>query len=117
MAEITNSGYQSIRDFVEANWKYIELRDDLGTPILRLDPTDPRVTWTHVAQAQTLKLQIVVTGTDLEVSLPQTFGSSAIFSVSTGGTAHSVETFTTFTMEGTGDELTVVHELEIPEVI
>ena len=117
MAEITSSGYQSIRDFVESNWKYIELRSDANTPILRLGVGDPRVSWIHNEGAQTLELQIVVKGSDPEINLPMTFASSAIYSQASGGSAHSVETFSPFTMEATGDELTVIHQLEIPEVL
>lgn len=118
MAEITTSGYQSIRDFVEANWKYIELRDENTTKVLRLGVGDARVKWIHTSNAQTLELQIIVKGTDAEVlsSLPKTFSSSAIYSVASDGTAHSIETFSPFTMEASGDELTVIHQLEIPQI-
>ena len=117
MSEINTSGYQSIRDFVESNWKYIELRDENGTAILRLSTADSRVSWIHTAGSQTLELQIVVKGSDAEVTLPQTFASSAIYSVASGGSAHSIETFSNFTAEATGDELTVIHQLEIPEIV
>lgn len=116
MAEILTAGYQSIRDFVQANWKFIELRDGAGTAIIRIGIGDARVTWTHTANAQTLSLQVVVKGTDSGISLPKTYASSAIYSVATGGTPLSVETFSSFTMEATGDELTVVHQLEIPSL-
>jgi len=117
LAEINQDGYQSIRDFVQANWTYIELRDDTNTAILRLDPTDSRVSFTHVAGSQTLELQIVVSGSDTEVTLPQTFASSAIYDVASGGTAYSEESFTAFTMEGTSDQLTVKHQIQVPQVV
>ena len=117
MAEITNAGYQSIRDFVEATWKYVELRDETGTKIVRLAVRDPRVTWEHNANAQTLELKVVIKGSDAEVSLPKTFASSAIYSIATGGSALSDESFSDFTMESSGDELTVIHKLEIPQII
>lgn len=117
MAEILNAGYQSIRTFVEANWKYIELRDGAGLRILRLPVEDARVQWIHTANAQTLELQIVVRGSDAEIALPKTFASSAIYGVSTGGSAFSIETFSSFTMEASGDELTVIHQLQIPQIV
>lgn len=118
MAEISTGGYQSIRDFVQANWKYIELRDASGAKIVRLMVDGTRVKWIHTANAQTLELQVIVKGSDTDVgTLPKTFASSAIFSVATGGTALSTETFSSFTMEATGDELTVIHQLEIPQVV
>lgn len=117
MAEINASGYQSIRDYIQANWKYIELRDGSGTPVLRISPSDSRVSWTHTAGFQTLELTIVVKGADAGITLPQEFASSAIYDVASGGSAYSVETFSTFTMVGTGDELTVKHQIQVPKVI
>lgn len=115
MAEINQIGYQKIRDYIEANWKYIELQDGSGTPIIRLGISDSRVSWTHTAGEQTLKLQVVVKGSD--ITLPKTIAKSAIFDVASGGTAISVETFTAFTMEGASDELTVEHSIEVPQVV
>jgi hypothetical protein len=115
MAEINTAGYQSIKDYIQANWKYIELRNG-ATPIVRLSPSDSRVTWTHQAGSQTLKLQIIVKGSDTDIPVPQTFTASAIYSVATGGSAYSVESFTPFTMETDQDELTVVHNIQVPQV-
>lgn len=115
--EITSAGYQSLRNFVQATWTNIELRDEVGSAILRLDVADPRVSWEQLAGAQTLELKIIVKGTDAEVVLPRTFQSSAIFATATGGEELAMESFSPFTMEATGDELTVIHQLEIPQVI
>jgi hypothetical protein len=116
MAEVTQQGYQSIRDFIQANWKYIELQDDTGTAVLRLSPSDSRVTWTHVAGDQTLKLQIIVKGSDVGMTLPRTFAKSVIYNVATGGQAFSTESFTSFTIETAQDELTVIHSIQVPQV-
>ena len=35
---------QDIRDYIQANWKYIELRDESLNPVLRIGIEDPRVT-------------------------------------------------------------------------
>ncbi len=116
MAEINTSGYQAIRDFIQSSWKYIELRDETGNAIVRLSPSDSRVTWTHLTGEQTLKLQIVIKGSDSDISVPKTFASSAIYSVATGGSAYSAESFTPFTMETDQDELTVIHSIQVPQV-
>ncbi|KZZ85649.1 hypothetical protein [Bacillus sp. SJS] len=116
MAEINIQGYQSIRDFIQSNWKYIELRDNSGVAIIRLSPTDSRVTWQHTAGSQTLKLQVIVKGSDSGMTLPKTFASSAIYSVASGGNAYSVESFSPFTMETAQDELTVIHSIQVPKV-
>ncbi|WP_240371497.1 hypothetical protein [Anoxybacteroides rupiense] len=116
MAEITSSAYQALRNYIQNNWKYIELRDDLGNPILRLSPADSRVSWIHNAGDQVLKLQIVVKGSDADITKPKTFASSAIYDVATGGQPYSIESFTPFTIESDMDELTVIHEIQVPKV-
>lgn len=114
--EINSAGYQSIREYIQSNWKFIELRNDSGVAVLRLDTADNRVSWTHQTGSETLELTVVVKGADSDITLPQTFASSAIYSVATGGSAYSEESFTSFTMEGTGDELTVKHQIQVPKV-
>ena len=116
MAEITADGYQDLRDYIEANWDWISLRDDTDAEVLRLDPSDSRVTWTHASGDQTLVLEIVVQGSDSEISLPQTFAGSEIHKTSGSTTPFSDETYTQFTMESTNDQLTVEHEIEVPQV-
>lgn len=117
MAEITSAGYQSVRDFIEANWVYIELRDDTSTPVLRLGVSDSRVSWTHNPGDQVLELTVVLKGSDADVPLGTTFGGSAIFDVGTGGSALSEETFTPFTISVDEDQLTVKHRIEVPRVV
>lgn len=117
MAEITLQAYQDLRDYIENNWKYIELRDDENTSILRISTSDDRVTWTHTENAQTLELTCVISGDDADITLPQTFASSAIYKVATGGNAFSVETFTAFSMQNEADQLTIKHKIQVPQVV
>lgn len=115
--EITSTAYQNLRDYIQSNWKYIELQDDVGTPIVRLSPSDSRVTWTHTAGDQTLKLQVIIKGSDVDITKPKTFAKSVIYNVATGGTPFSTETFTAFIIETDQDELTVVHNIQVPQVV
>lgn len=119
MAEISANGYQDIRDRIQAGWQYIELRDEAGVPIVRLPESDPRVTWTHDPGAQTLELTVVVKGDDTDIAplLPKTFGSAALYTVSTDGNPMAVESFTQFTMSTEADQLTVIFKVEVPQVI
>lgn len=116
MAEINNSGYQELRDFIQTNWKFLELRDAGGNPVLRIGTTDPRVTWTHNDGAQTLELTAVIKGSDSDITKPVTIAQSALYKQSTGGTAYSVEAFTSFTIQANEDQLTVKHQIQVPQV-
>lgn len=119
MSEINTNGYQELRDYIQANWKYLELRDGSGNPIVRLQAgVDPRVTWTHNAGAQVLELTAVIKGSDSDIgALPRTFASSAVFKVAANGSAFSVEAFSSsFTIATVDDQLTVKHRIQVPKV-
>lgn len=114
MAEIRQEGYQALRNFIQANWKYIELQNDANSPVVRLSPADNKVTWVHNAGESVLKLQIIITGAN--VTLGTTISHSAIFDGATGGLPYSKETFNPFTFESEEDQLTVIHSIEVPKV-
>ena len=116
MAEIKAAGYQDLRDHIEATWTYHELRDVAGDPIVRLALSDSRVTWTHTPGAQVLELTTIITGSDVDITLPQDFAGSALYKVATVGSALSEETYTQFTIEATNDVLTIKHRVEVPKV-
>lgn len=115
MAEITASAYSDLRNYIQTNWQYIELQDDMGVTILRLSPSDTRVT--SVIEGNNVKITVVVKGSDTDITAPSTFAKSVIYNVSTGGTPFSTESFTPFTIETDQDELTVIHNIEVPQVV
>lgn len=117
MAEITQVGYKGIRDFIQANWKFIELRNAQGVKIVRLSTDDQRVSFTHAAGAQTLELSIVITGADAEITLPTTFASSVLFTSGDSTEAvTAVESFSPFEMTMAEDQITVRHRIEVPQI-
>lgn len=115
--EISTAGYQSLRDFIQNNWTYIELRNEAGLPIIRLSTADPRVNWTHETGAQTLQLTAVITGADADITTPVTVAYSAIFDVTQGGESLSVVEFEhPFTLQDDNYQLTVNHQIQIPQL-
>lgn len=118
MAEITQTGYQNIRDHIEANWRFIELQDDAGAKVVRLDPADPRVTWTHAPGADVLELSVVINGSDADITLPQVFNASAIYtSADATEPVTAVESFSLFEMEMDEDQITVRHRIQVPQTV
>lgn len=115
MAEITQAAYQNLRDYIQSNWKYIELQDDTGVAIVRLSPSDSRVT--SIIEGNNVKITVVVKGSDSDITAPKTFAKSVIYNVATGGSPLSVESFTPFTIEGDQDELTIIHSIQVPKVV
>lgn len=116
MANATPFAYEDLRNYIVANWRYIELRDSLGNPFVRLSTSDTRVSWTHEAGSQILELTVTIQGSNSDITLPSTFAQSAIFKDATSTDAVSIESFPAFTMEGVGDELTIKHRIEVPRV-
>lgn len=114
MAEITVAAYSDLRSYIQSNWQYIELQDDLTNAIIRLSPSDSRVT--SVIEGNNIKITVVVKGSDSDIALNTTFAKSVIYNVATGGTSYSEESFTPFTIESDQDELTVVHSIQVPQV-
>lgn len=116
MAEVKWSGYQDLRDHIEATWTYIELRNENNQAILRLPISDPRVQWVHSLGDQVLQLKVTIKGSDPDINLPQTIAGSAIYKVPTGGDALCEETFVKFTLISEEDEITIRHQIQVPEV-
>jgi hypothetical protein len=80
------------------------------------DAANSTNTLAGTAYPQTLEITTVITGSDVDITLPQTFTKSALYKVASGGSALSLETYTQFTIEATNDQLTIKHRVEVPRV-
>jgi len=124
MGEITSDGYQSLRDFLNSSvavpnqWDYIALFDDTGSEVLRVSITgDTRAQWQDVDGDPILQAKITITGGDSDVPTPTTFNASAVFddtAANSGVQITQQESFTQATLDQSGDELTVTHDIEVP---
>ncbi|ALX47852.1 hypothetical protein [Lentibacillus amyloliquefaciens] len=133
MAEITELGYENLRRLIVDSIATVELSDDQGGYVVRINTSDDNVTWIHptkeitvwdeygnqvpieVPDTQTLQLQVVVTGTDAGVTLPATFTGIKLEDATTGDVV-SEETFTPFEMTQDADEITITHNIEVPQL-
>lgn len=115
MAEINQYGYQKIREFVIANWTYLEVRTPTGTVLKRFGTADGLVI-TGSGTTQTIEYKVVISGADATFA-NQVVGRSVVFDSSTGTNAIATESFTSFTFESADDELTIIHKLQVPQVI
>ena len=115
--EIKSEGYQDIKDYIEANWIWVELRDSTGTVWGRISTSDTRVAWTHSSGDQVLEVTISLRGDDDDITLPQEFAESVLYKVETGGDEFSANTFSATTLEENDDELTIKHQVQVPEVV
>lgn len=114
MANINNYGYEKLRSFILSNWTYLELRTPSGTVLKRFSTADG-LTITGNATTQELEYRLVITGDT--TFLGQTVGKSVLFDVATGGTAIATEVFPSFEFTSAEDQLTLLHKLQIPQIV
>lgn len=117
MSELTADGYQTIRDYVRSNWSHIEIYDDNGNAVTRVDiDGDNRSQWYDEDGDNVLKVEFDVTGSDGDVSLPVTLQKSAIWDSGSGGNQVTVkEQFANATLNQSGDNVTITHTINIPQ--
>lgn len=114
MANINQYGYEKLRSYILSNWTYLELRTPTGTVLKRYGTADG-LTITGNATTPEIEYKLVVTGDS--TLLNQSVGKSVLFDTATGGTAIATEVFTSFTFESADDQLTIIHRLQVPQVI
>lgn len=114
--EISAAGYQDLRDYIEANWKWIELRNASQAAVIRISTADARVKWIHGAGAQELQLEATISGADADITLPVTFASSALYKVSAGGSVLNANTFTSAILDTALDKIVIVHKVQVPQI-
>ncbi|HWJ80182.1 MAG TPA: hypothetical protein VNR61_19125 [Niallia sp.] len=113
MSSITTYGYNKIQDYLVANVTYLELQDDQGNAIKRYT-TSNGLTITNSKATQTITYEVVATGD--AAFLNKTVAQSVLFDVATNGSSIATETFSPFTFESAEDELTVKHNIQVPQL-
>jgi hypothetical protein len=113
--EIPSAGYEQLRDYVQNNWGFISVLDDTGTEITRIDvAADGRASWS--TGAQTRSITVTVAGSDADVTTPVTISGSELYDSDVATDVLSSDSFTGATLEKDADELTVEHEVQVPQV-
>ena len=116
MSEITTYNYQKIRDLEESLINYIEIHDNLGAKIIRIPITDPRITHIYNRLLQEQTYTILISGSNVDITIPCTIGGSALFETAISTDVLSSEVTTTFQINATVDTCTITHKLQIPTV-
>ena len=114
MAEINNYGYEKLRTYIIANWNHLEIRTPTGTVIKRFNIADGLII-TGNATTQEIEYKLVITGD--ATFLGQSVGKSVIFDSIDGTNAIATEVFTPFIFESAEDQLTVIHKLQVPQIV
>lgn len=133
MAEIREDGYVSIRTSIVENWNKLILKDEAENSVAEIDLTENN--WIHEVDTEQvfdgydgqgrplykdveiqsnaqMEIEVVVTGTDID--LPATVVSSTIVDTNLNKEV-ATEEFTAFSFETSNDELTVTHQINVPQ--
>jgi hypothetical protein len=113
MAELTEAGYQLLRDHLQANCRYVEVKNERGARLWLMPITDPRCSWTHAPGARTLELTLTFKGSEQE---PATIAGIALYADENGTTSLSTETFSQFAITNSADVLTIRYHIQVPKV-
>lgn len=123
MAEVVTNFYEEVRKSIDPNTTgddvdWIELLDDTDTQIIRVSTSDSRVSVTSGSASNPFTIEITVSPSDSDINTGQTFGGSRLwFADSAGNEATPIESFSDTTLDNTDDELTITHEIEIPQIV
>lgn len=85
---IEAGGYADLRQRIIDNWNYIEVRDEVSEDMLgaRLEvDVDPRVTVISDATENPVSIEIILTGSDDDITLDSKVKEFAIFDAATDG--------------------------------
>jgi len=123
MAELTEQGYQTFRDYVDSSvstpnsWGYIEIYDDNSNPVTRVDiVNDSRSEWVKDGANNTLKIKLSLSGGDDDIDNPVTVKESAIWTANPGGIqVTEKETFAEASLGGGDDTVNITHIIKVPQ--
>lgn len=114
--EITTLGYQSIRDLVESNWNRIAIVDVNDVVILTLLLSDSRVSWVHTPDSNPIILRTVLSGSDIDLTIPVVIGGVKLVDGSDGVLGEETLQFP-FNIARTEDTLVIDCKIQIPRII
>jgi len=114
MAQINNYGYEKLREYILSSWNYIEVQNESGIALKRFGIADG-LQITRNATTQEIEYKLVITGD--ATFLGKTVGKSVLLEVATNGSPIATEIFAPFTFESADDQLTIIHKLQVPQIV
>ncbi|WP_342598807.1 hypothetical protein MHB48_15225 [Psychrobacillus sp. FSL H8-0483] len=114
MAQINNYGYEKLREYILSNWKYLEIQTPTSEVLKRYSTSNGLVI-TGTSTSTELEYKLVITGD--ATFLSKTVGKSVLFNVATNGSPIATEVFNPFTFETVDDQLTIIHKLQVPQIV
>ena len=126
MSEITEDGYQSLREFafsahtVPNQWDYIAIYDSSKNEVIRVSITgDSRFNWTDLDGDYVGIVSGEIQGSDTDIPTDgTTIEYVALHDSATGGRQITqLEQVSPLTITGGGDAMNISHSIEIPKIL
>jgi len=115
-----SEGYTDLRNYLQNNWNHIAVLDDTGTEQIRLEVgTDSNATFISDSSTNPLTAELVVSGQNIQDaggSLPVTLNKTEAYKSSSATTVMGSDTMSDATLEQSGDEVTITHDYEMPQI-
>lgn len=115
MTQLATDGFEDIRSYIQTNWPFIAIVDANGNEVTRIDvPNDARASWSSGSSTNPLEATITLTGSDSDITLPVTIDTTESYKSSGATTVMGSDTFADATLQNSGDELTITHQISLP---
>ena len=114
---ITSDGFKEIREFVQTNWKYIEVKDENGNRLFVIDNTDPRISISPTGfESNPLEMNLFLRGTDSEISAGTKIGGAALLREIDLPSRVELSYLSPFEFQDPEDTLTIRISIQIPTI-
>lgn len=114
----TDAGYQDLRNYIVANYKYIAIVDSSDAEVMRLEiGVDSRANWTHAVGANPIEVTVNLKGSDAEISEPRTFLKTYLHKTAADTDRLAGGLYTQFTMESDDDTLQLKVQIQLPTMV
>lgn len=114
-----SAGNTDLREYIQANWTHVAVVDDTGTEQVRYNVTaDSQTEWSSGSGTNPLTATITVTGSDIQNAggtLPVTLTRTESYKSASATTRMAGDPYTDATLEAPNDELTITHNIEVPQ--
>lgn len=107
--EVESAAYEQFRETAMENWDTLELVDEGNNVVHSISLSS--VDWTE--DGDTIRVEKTVSGS--EVGVGETVDGSRVYDSGRGDVMHIDNSPEPFTFQNEGDELSITHEIDIPQ--
>lgn len=112
-ANITEEGFKKIREFIQTNWKHVEVRNEAGERLFVINSDDSRITPPDSFEVNPMVIKVYLT-VGLEVPIGTKIGGAALLSDVDSPALVEVSYNYPFEFQNPEDQLEIRISLQVP---